>query len=121
MRQNYTFVYSRMVKGQYVALASALVTVNPEIPLHTHISLNQKGNIRVMWVSGSAHIPYVLYGAEPSKLTNKASGLSETYSLQDLCSTTPGGNWSSIHWLSPGFIHRVDLPQLSPGKTYYYQ
>ena len=60
----------------------------------------------------------MLYGLSPDNLQFSASGVSRTYTASDMCG--PPAN-DSTHFIEPGYLHDVLLPDLQPSIVYYYK
>ena len=89
-------------------------------PLQGHLALTEDPTqMRVSWTTGtSSTTPVVYYGLSRDKLNLSATGISNTYTISDLCG--PPANTSAF-FINPGFLHDVLLTNLKPKTTYYYR
>ena len=111
-------------------LSSNRVVVDAAAPLQGHLALtgtpsemrcaiihrNWKKALvdsvcRVMWNSNSTDTPVVYYGLSPANLNMTATGVSYTYSEDELCEDF--FNATAKYWIDPGMQHGTAGNKLS--------
>jgi acid phosphatase len=104
--------FPRLVEPPAVTPATANPTNNINV---ISLSYLPKGiNVHFQTPFGLGTAPSVHFGTSPSKLNKKATGTTHTYDRTPPCSEVVVTQCSQ-------FFHEVQLHDLKPGTTYYYQ
>jgi acid phosphatase type 7 len=112
--------FPRLVEPPAVQPASANPTNNINVISLSYIPAKPGGatvgiNIHYQTPFGLGVAPSVYWGASPSALNNVATGLSVTYDRTPPCSLI------NVTTQCSQFFHNVQIEQLQPGTTYFYQ
>jgi len=123
LRADYQFRYYRVIGNNSIVLAkSNIVYVKPDYPVQGHLSFtNSLSEMRLMWISNSTSKPTIQYGLRSKQYSWNATGTSTTYTINDLCWNSTGGNTAAIYFWDVGFIHNVIMTKLKPRTKYYYR
>eukprot|EP00047_Mylnosiga_fluctuans_P004384 m.234239 g.234239 ORF g.234239 m.234239 type:complete len:587 (-) comp12634_c0_seq1:55-1815(-) len=127
MRCNYTFSYYGVTF--YPDLISTLIG-KLEVPSADSIGAPKQGHLAyhneptrmtLHYTSGlSSPAPSVRLGTSEGALTTVFTGTTRTYGAGDLCSA-PANQTGQTWFRAPGFQHTVELSDLTPDATYFYQ
>jgi len=120
MRNPYQFRY--VWANGTVAAVSNTVKVKPNQPMQGHLQLTENINeMRIMWVQGtSPSTSIVEYYQHGTNNTQRGTGTSYTYSLEDIQACQPESRATQL-WRDPGQLHDVMMTQLRPQTTYHYR
>ncbi len=96
--------------GDYKLIATSNeIVVAAEQPMQGHLSLTQNpAEMRIMWVSGTNQTALVQYGLTPGKYSHQSAGTTTTYTVDDLCGDTQGGEAAIDFWWDPGYVRIGD-------------
>ncbi|CEG46928.1 RxLR-like protein [Plasmopara halstedii] len=91
-------------------------------PLQIRLALTEnKGELRVTWVSGQTAGPYVKFKlASGQLLESRANATFGSYDAQDLCEPS-ATNRSSVYFRHPGYLYDAVMTDLIPGRKYVYR
>ncbi|WKT52526.1 hypothetical protein QSH57_003040 [Fusarium oxysporum f. sp. vasinfectum] len=111
--------FHRLVEHPAVQPASDNATNNVNVISLSYIPAKSGGdtvgiNIHYQTPFGLGLAPSVYWGTSPSSLNNVATGLTATYDRTPPCSLVAVTQCSQ-------FFHNVQIEQLQPGTTYFYQ
>ncbi|KYQ90071.1 hypothetical protein DLAC_08655 [Tieghemostelium lacteum] len=107
------------VSLELAATSPAVTFTNLNAPGKAYLSMTSQVNeMRLMWVSGTNNsVPTVFYGLSSDNLSQTATGISLTYTINDMCAAPAN---STDYWRDPGYIHDAVMTGLSPLTKYYY-
>eukprot|EP01102_Stenamoeba_stenopodia_P018701 TRINITY_DN690_c0_g1_i1.p1 TRINITY_DN690_c0_g1~~TRINITY_DN690_c0_g1_i1.p1 ORF type:complete len:567 (+),score=113.94 TRINITY_DN690_c0_g1_i1:106-1806(+) len=120
MRKDYGFAVWGNQGKEVIAVSNAVSFENINEPLQGHLALtNDPTQVIVMWVTAENEtVPTVEFGTASGAYTNSATGISYTYTIEQMC-TAPANTTEG--WQDPGFIHEVLITGLSTSTMYYYR
>ncbi|KAL9997334.1 putative phosphodiesterase I [Helianthus debilis subsp. tardiflorus] len=88
-------------------------------PDQVHLALTgERGEMRVMFVSGSGGESVVRYGLGSGQMDRVVRARVGRYEREDMCDAPAN---TSVGWRDPGFIHDGVMVGLEGGKRYFYK
>lgn len=120
MRSDFAFALWGNNGTNILATSNTVTFANINEPLQGHLALTDDPSVYIlMWVTAeNSSVPTVEWGTSSGIYTASSSGISYTYSVDQMCSAPAN---SSIAWRDPGYIHEANLTALAPNTLYYYR